>query len=230
MTRPDLPNPPDQSSEDLRTLFQELPRERAPGEECPTPDTLWASARGELDPAENRRVIDHTGRCPSCAEDWRLARHMVRSLEGRASGGGAGLADERPGLSWPPRWLAAAAAVMVAVLGAGILLWQQPGREPVNRDEPREAIASLVPEDQPLPRGAPTLRWVGPEGATYALVVTTMDVEILVNEQGLTGSEYTLPQSVVATLDPGTVLLWHVKAALPDGSRARSLTFMVRIE
>jgi len=229
MTRPDFPNPPDQGSEDLRTLFQELPRERAPGEECPSPDTLWASARGELDPAENRRVIDHTGRCPSCAEDWRLARHMGRSLDGRA-GGGASLADERPRPSWPPRWLAAAAAVMVAVLGAGILLWQQPGRKPVYRDEPREAIEALVPEDQPLPRDAPTLRWAGPEGATYALVVTTMDAEILVNEQRLTESEYTLPQSVVATLAPGAALLWHLKAMLPDGSRARSLTFMVRIE
>lgn len=235
--RPDRPHAPERDSDDLRALFQDQPGETASGEECPSPDTLWASARGELDADENRRVILHTGRCPSCAEDWRLARHLGRRLAGEAVGDEGETPGERSRLRAPsPRWLRAAAAAVVAVLGAGVLLWQQSPEEPVFRDGPQEttepsaAIRSLTPEDRPLSHDEPTLRWAGPEGAVYTLVVTTSKARILVHEQRLTETEYRLPRSVVAKLEPGTSLLWHVKAVLPDGSRVRSLTSKVEIQ
>ena len=219
----------DFGTDDLRELFQNQPRTAAPDETCPSPDTLWASARGELEPAEARRVIDHTGRCPSCAEDWRLARFVSRrapegsDAEGTRPWGSAG---------WS-RSLVAAAAV-VAALGTGIFLWQDTGQEPVYRDAPEQSIESLVPEDEPLSRSEPVLDWSGPDGATYTLVVTTERGRILVWEDGLTESEYRLPEEVVtgvsADPEPGEALLWQVEASLPDGSRLPSGTFRVRLE
>lgn len=220
----------DRNADDLRDVFQGLPREPVPGETCPAPETVWASARGELEPAENRAVVDHTGRCPSCAEDWRLARSVARSLERRRPGDDTASADERTRRGLASRWLAAAAAVLVAAAGVGVFLWQTTEREPVYRVAPREAIVSRVPEDEPLSRDEPTLRWSGPEQATYALVVTTERLEVLVREEGLTRTEYTLPEPVVAGIEPGTVLLWHVEATLLDGAREPSRTFRVRVE
>lgn len=220
----------DRNADDLREVFQGLPRKPVPGETCPAPETLWASARGELAPAENRALIDHTGRCPGCAEDWRLARSVARSLDRRAPADDSASATERPRRGLVPRWVAAAAAVLLAAAGVGVFLWQTTDREPVYRDEPRAAIVSQVPEGEPLSRTDPTLRWSGPEGATYALVVTTERLEVLVREDGLTGTEHTLPEPVVDGLEPGTVLLWHVEATLPDGARVPSRTFRVQLE
>jgi hypothetical protein len=172
-------------------------------------------------------VIDHTGRCPSCAEDWRLARFVGR----RAEETGGDLAGGRRRAMGRRRWLAAAAAVLVAILGGvGLHLSQTEDRELVLRDQPGEMIESLTPEDRPLPREHATLRWTGPEGARYTLVVTTARVRVVARTEGLTESSYTLPVSAVAGLDPGTDLLWHVEALLPDGSRVTSKTFRVRIE
>lgn len=214
--------------EEMRNLFQNLPQDPPSGEVCPAPGELWASARGELAPEENRRLIDHTGRCPSCAEEWRLARVLAR----RAADGKS-LAQRRP--FWevvPARRLVAAAALVVAVLGAsGLYLWRQTAeREPVYRVEPPRAVESLVPEGEPLSRADPRLRWSGLDGAAYSLVVTSEQLEVLAQAEGLTESEYRLPGPVVAGLAPGTVLLWHVAAVLPDGARVSSKTFRVRIE
>lgn len=220
---------PDAGGDGLRELFQGLSRKTAPGEVCPTPEELWASARGELPPDENRRIIDHTGRCPSCAEDWRLARFVGRRMA--ESEGGVRRSRDRE--ARPRRWLvAAAAALVVALGGAGVFLWQEADERRTYRQEqePGQAIESLVPEAEPLPRTDPTLRWSGPEGASYSLVVTTTRLEVLARAEGLTEAEYTLPQEPVASLEPGTVLLWHVEATLPDGARVPSRTFRVEVE
>lgn len=211
----------------LRALFQGLPRERAAGEPCPPPEELWASARGELAPERNREVIAHTGRCPSCAEDWRLARHVVRE----ASVGTTGTAREASGAR--PIWrLAVAASVLLAVAVGALWLARTrlEDRRPVYRVGPGEAIESLLPEDEPLSREEPVLRWRGPEGATYRLVVTTGRLEVLVREERLIESRYRLPREAMDALPPGSVLLWQIEATLPDGSRLPSQTFRARLE
>jgi len=218
---------PDLGADDLRQRFQDLPRSTVPGEACPSPEELWESARGELPPERNRAVIDHTGRCPSCAEAWRLARFVSRRA--REEGGLAA----GPRGATPPRWWwsAAAAAVLVVALGsAGLLLRHARERAPVYRNETKEAIEPLTPEDQPLSRADPTLRWSGPDGATYDVRVTTEGVRVLARAEDLEEPRYTLPASVVAGLDPGTPLLWRVEATLPGGGHVASRAFRVSIE
>lgn len=130
----------------LRELFQRLPLRRAPGEECPEPAELWDSARGEVDPGRHRWLIGHTGRCPSCAEDWRLARHLER-------GEAAPAAADRP-VAGPARFQRFALAATVILAVAVAALWTarvvvEP-EPPVERSGDRSAIEALTPEDRPL--------------------------------------------------------------------------------
>ena len=226
----------------LRSLFEGQSGRRT-GETCPEPDVLWASTRGELDPAENRRVIEHTGRCPSCAEDWRLARHLGRDAGGREAEGSvvplAGAADGRreTTLGHSMGRLALAASVLLAV--AVVALWipqtrlgDDPGSIRSGRgagaDGPR--IEALTPEDRPLSRDEPVLRWRGPEGARYDLTVTVPRTGAVHRAPRLEGTEHRLPAGVIAALPPGTRLDWQVKATLPDGDELLSPTYLVRLE
>lgn len=47
-----------------------------PREDCPTAETLWKVAHGEVILHERQAVIDHVAECPLCAEAWRLAVSM----------------------------------------------------------------------------------------------------------------------------------------------------------
>ncbi|MFT4623185.1 MAG: hypothetical protein ACI8PZ_001841 [Myxococcota bacterium] len=57
----------------LRFLFAQAFEEAMPTDDCIPADRLLAAAQGELDPEARDAVIDHTTRCPVCAEAWRLA-------------------------------------------------------------------------------------------------------------------------------------------------------------
>lgn len=224
----------------LRDLFQGLPRDRAPGETCPDPAELWAAARGEAAPDRLRSIVGHTARCASCAEDWRLARHVERTHEGIAPAIAAptGRTDAR----FPARYhrLAAAAALVLAT-GIGAL-WMARGRlgdlggeRAAERGE-TASVEALTPEDEPLPRTDPVLRWSFPEGvpgadeARYDLTVTTEGARILHRAERLRETEYRLPAEMIGPLPSGTVLLWQVEATLPDGSRFPSATYSVRLK
>jgi hypothetical protein len=225
----------------LRGLFQALPRRRAPGEECPEPAELWASARGEVDGERTRWLIGHTGRCMSCAEDWRLARHLGRDRAESAehafdqpwdrSAARARAGGSAPGL----QRLALAATVILAVAIAA--LWAaQAGlkrQQTVDRSDDRTTIESLTPEDRPLSRDLPVLQWAAPErveGVRYDVTVTDERLSVVAQADRLTDPEYRLPDEVVAGLRPGTTLLWKVEARWPDGASARSPTYRVRLE
>jgi hypothetical protein len=226
----------------LRELFQALPRRRAPGEECPEPAELWAAARGEVGAERQRWLIGHTGRCPSCAEDWRLARHLERSgaetterafdrpWRGafRHAGDGEG---HRPRL----QRLALAATVILAVAVAA--LWTtQAGlerRQTVDRSDDRSTIESLTPSDQPLPRDRPVLRWAAPEeveGARYEVTVTTEQLDVVARADRLGTPEYRLPAEAIADLPSGAILLWRVEVRSRDGRTVTSPTYRIRLE
>lgn len=213
---------PQPDDEPLRDLFQAMPRTTPDEGECPRPEELWAAARGEADPRLARQVIDHTAICTSCAEDWRLARLLIARVPG--SGARRPHSKMRAG-----RW-AAAAALVVGVLGGGWLFVQNRVGPSARRLPGAPTIESLLPEDTPISRDGPQLSWTGPEGATYRLLVTDEHLRVLVSEAGLTSTEYRLPETIVAEIPGGTVLLWKLEASLPDGRRLSSATFRTQLE
>ena len=218
----------DQELVTLRAAFA-APAAAAPDpESCPAPERIWEAVRGELPPAELREALEHVASCEACAEDWRLAAELVRQ---------PAAAEQAPGRvlqgrfgQWRP--LAAAAALAAGLLVAvGIYQTGSFGpQQPTYREAESEGIRSLLPEDQALPRQGAVLRWSPVPGAeSYEVRVSTEDLRPVRTAQGLKTASYSIPESALASLPPGTKLLWQVDAVFPDGSRRSSATFSAAV-
>ena len=196
-------------------------------ESCPPAERIWQAAGGALDPRLTREVVDHLAVCAACAEAWRLAADLQREL-------GAELAAPVTLPAAPRRtWAAAVAAVVVLSAGgilATALLRRPPAAPPAYRAPQTQSVRSLVPEERPLDRDDCRLRWSGPEGSRYDLLVSGEDLRVLQRARGLVATEYRVPSSALAHLPPGTRILWQVEAILPDGERLASATFVQRLD
>ena len=102
--------------DNLRDAFSESVEVVDEGRHCPPWETLWRSARREMEPDEDEVVLMHVGECPACAAAWRMARELARDAVDPVRAVGA---DRPHNLRWMR--LAAAAGLVLAVLGAGIL-------------------------------------------------------------------------------------------------------------
>jgi hypothetical protein len=212
-------------SERLAELLRDGAITARPRPDCPSADQIWAALNLEVPVEERERIIDHTIECPSCAEAWRLAMEIRRQDATVISAPPAGRAHSTA-------WLRAAAAVLVVGVGTGLVLrWRGPSEEPPVRDQPTNAISSLLPEQATLPRQDFILRWSGgPDGARYDLVVSTVNLEVIADVRGLERSEYRLAPERLASLAAGTRLLWRVVAHMPDGSTLSSATAAVSVQ
>lgn len=223
--------------EQLRDLFQELPRETVEGEPCPEPEELWAAAAGDQRVSAERLgwTVEHTGRCTSCGEDWRIARRLLRKAAAEVGESDEGTAADpdrkiRPISSAGRRRLLSIAAAMTAVV-VGAFFWMQlSGPDQTFRQGGRDSIQSLLPEGQPLSRGEPVLRWSGPPGAIYELTVTTGQIAEVASVEHLDRPEYRLPDEALADLPSGTKLYWRVEATVPGRPRLASPTFSFLLE
>lgn len=223
--------PDEQVVERLRAAFAAVAVDAAPGSDCPDPGRLWGALHGEGPAAERREIALHAIACPTCAEAWRLARNLDGEMSARLGSAARPAAADSPGRSI--RWWAAAGLAASLVLAAGLALfsWRsRPVEPPVYRAQPGESIASLVPEGAVLPRARCLLRWSGPAGARYDLLVATSDMRPLVRVPRLEASEYLVAADALAALPAGTRLLWQVEADLPDGSRLPSRTFTFTLD
>ena len=217
----------DQELARLRAAFA-APAATAPDpESCPAPERIWQAVRGELPPAGLREVIEHTARCEACAEDWRLAAELERQSVAAAGTAPGKVLQGRFG--WRP--LMAAAALAAGLLVA-IGLYRtafNPG-QPTYREAGSEAIRSLVPGKQALPRQGAVLRWSPvPEAESYDVRISTEDLRPVLTAQSLKTASYAVPASALAGLPPGSKLLWQVDAVSADGSRRSSETFTVEV-
>jgi hypothetical protein len=210
----------------LARKFARLAEIAGDGSGCPSPETLWRSARAEFEPRENEAVVLHLGECTACAAAWRVARDLAReSLERRAR-----FLERRPvRRMWVP--LAAAAALVVAVVGLTVVMRDRPGASPSYRTQEDEWLRPITAEGATVPRDDFVLRWTaGPEGTTYDVGVTTEDLRLLARETRLEAAELRVDVEQFSGLAPGTPIFWQVTAHLPDGRTVDSASFKVLLE
>jgi hypothetical protein len=214
------------TDEALRRGFAALTGTAGRGEACPTSERVWDSAADRLGPEENREVVLHLAECGACATSWRLAREMELA-EAVAPGA-------RTTPSGLRRWLPLAAAAAAVVVLGGLALLRLPeraGPAPAFREQEESWLASELPDEALLPRGAALLRWsAGPEGTRYDLRVTTEDLEPLARAMRIEANEFLVPAGKLEGLAEGASLLWRVTAHLPDGRQVHSRSFVTRLE
>ena len=151
------------SDERLAEAFQALGDTH--GTEVPEDlrERIWLAVSGVLPPEERRELVERTATDPGCAEAWRVASELWRASQAAASGG---VAVAAPGLAtrWAPRWLAAAAVLLLGTTIGVVSLLNRPSGDQF-RASSGFVVKSLVPADGALPRHAFRLRWTpGPEG------------------------------------------------------------------
>jgi hypothetical protein len=208
--------------DDLRGALTDLAEEglRAPG--CPDPVEFWDAQRGELSASATRDLVEHTTRCPRCAEAWRVAHDM------------GAMREEAPGHRSSMTWKVTLAAAAVIVLAVGLISVFPPGErvgEPVFRSGQGVVIEALTDETVPLPRKDFRLRWSqGPDGTVYSVRVTTESFAAVAMVDGLDLPEWQVPEEALEGIAGGTRLLWRVEAFLPDGRKVQSETYFVELE
>jgi hypothetical protein len=221
-------------SADLKRSFRDPPEGARAADHCPEPATILQAVLGELSVTQNRSVADHAAVCPPCTVAWRLAREYAAEAE--FEGRTAAEADYVPRRTGLPvlRWLPAAAIVAAVTLTMVVLVpwpWKESPAPPVLRSLEYETIESLVPDGSTLPTDGFVLRWTpGPDGARYAVRVTDRRLDHLAETASLDRPEFTVPESALAALAPGSLVLWQVEMILPDGRRLASMTFATRLD
>jgi anti-sigma factor RsiW len=206
----------------LRRAFRSSAAPLKP-ESCPTPETLWSALRGELPPAEVRRVVDHTALCSACAEDWRLAL----ALEGE-QGDEEEEHDARPVLhdgrllryrAWLAVPIAAAAMITVAQWG----MRRPPAVDPIRGLDQPAAVDSSAPAK--LSRRDGILTWPAIRGTVAYEVLVEAGDGALELQKTVQAPRLQLEPGQLAKLPRGTAIRWAVDAVLPDGSRVHLPTF-----
>ena len=204
----------------LREAFASLPGGKTDGRPADA-GRIFDAVHGEMSVEERRAVVEELVTDAEAAEAWRLARE---------------LAPEPVPLHVAPRpdtwkWLSFGAAMLLAV-GLGWRLIGPAGPTPApgyRSGEPR-VIASALPQDVPLARARPTLRWTALENARYRVRVLTPELTVLVESGELTSPEYTLSDDVLRGVASGGAILWQVEARMPENGVIVSPTFSVRLE
>src|SRR5262245_9609328 len=148
-------------------------------------ELVWLAVTGKLPASERRALVARMATDRTLAEAWRVATELWR-----ASPDAAVVVERRaPAWPWSLNWLAAAAALVVAVTAAVVLWRGEPGGD-VLRDQAPVAVESLLAPDAVLPRDAFQLRWTpGPAGSRYEVRVTTEDLRVLARVTDVTAPE-----------------------------------------
>lgn len=209
------------SVDDIRKALAEAAEAGLRAEGCPETSRIWEAQAGALTAFETRSVVEHTTRCPTCAETWRVARGLNDGAE----------EPSRRQRSWMKPLLAAAAAIVVAM---GVWVTFPPRVEqgtPVLRESRVEPIRALIDPEQPLSRDEFRLSWSPvAEGAVYVVRVTTDSFEPIYTSDEARETECVVPPSALAHLAQGTRLMWQVEAVRIDGRRVTSNTFFSLLE
>jgi hypothetical protein len=215
-----------EADEKLREAFQSLSgtsREEPSREQL---EEIWRAVSGDLPAQERRELVDRMARDPALAEAWRTAHELWQ-----AAAQPTAAAEPRGARLWTRSWLAAAAAVLIAVTAGVLFQVSRPPSEDAFRDPGHYVVASLVPPDAILPRDAFRLRWTrGPGDSRYHVRVTTENLRVLTTVSDLSSPELVIGREVLASVAPGARVLWQVDVTLPEGDTVSSETFVVRVQ
>jgi hypothetical protein len=215
------------SDERLREALTEVAEAVREGRDCPDAERIWLSARRELGPSENESILLHVARCAACSLAWRVAQ----DLGDRAAG--VGLEPAPRGGASRLRYGLAAAALVVAAVGLGIVFRPGPADEPetVYRTQEGTWLRSTLEEGVPLPREELVLHWTpGPEGTIYDVLVTSETLEPLAGAASLEAAEFRVDAESLEGLPAGSRVLWQVTARLPDGRTVESEAYAAEVE
>lgn len=211
-------------STDDRSL-REAWRERAGSDPvgCPDADAILRAATGASNAGEFNAIAEHAMRCPACAEAWRLARAL-------AAGERVAAREVRERTAWRTPLLAAAALV-VAVAGLGLVMLRAPERgDQALRDAAPETLRSTLQDGAALPRDRFVLTWSpGPPGTVYDVEVGTPQLEILIRGRALDVTTFLVPREALEGIPDGGVVAWRVEATWPDGRRISSITHLNQV-
>ena len=213
------------SNDILRSAFASQADDAVPRGDCPEPAALFDAATGAAPRARFVEVVEHTVGCGSCAESWRLAVALDREIGQPATA--VWSRSTRMGFVA----LAAAAAIVMAVAIPVLMDRSSRPTSTAWRSGERLTIASLHPEDQPLPREALVLRWSEPApGSRYTILVANVRLEPLISRDDLPRPEFPVPATALEALPAGAKVYWRVTATLPDGRIVTSPTFIATLQ
>lgn len=220
----------DSQTDRLKQAFQALETRLQGNEPCPSAEQIWDAQKGLLSAEQTHNIIDHTSRCGSCAEEWRLAEALMP--QDADSGKTGGKLVRFPVLV--PAAALVVAAVLVLAFGLQFSGSQNiPPAEVTYRDPGASSqIVSLIASGASLPRDAFALKWdhQGKGNITYDLKVQTESLEEVLMVSRLEQSEYLLDSSTLEGLPSGTKLLWQVVVRI-DGEQVKlSPTFMTTLQ
>ena len=212
----------------LRTAFAApVSGEAAPEPEaCPPSDTIWLAVRGELSPDDLRGVLDHVAACPACAEDWRIAMAFEEESRAAATAAPVRVRTTASTSTWAAKYRAWAVAATLLLAVVGFQLRNRGPETPAGyRSGQSQAVEMLVPDGAAVSRRSCALSWKAtPEAASYRLRVTDAALNTLFEADAVAATAYTVPESELAGLAPGTKLYWTVTPVSRDGAEMQSQT------
>jgi hypothetical protein len=223
--------------ERLKAAWRALADGAGPAEPCPPAERVFDAATGASSSEETAAIVDHVGRCPTCAEAWRLATELAEEEQGAAIVPFPA-PPPRPELPAEPandtwrRYLPAVALGLAAAAGLLVVVSGVDSQDdwPVYREDAGPTLATPAPELH-APRADLVLTWSGaPEGSSYDLVVTDASLGELAAAKGLREARFVLPAERFAGVPSGGAMLWRVEALAPDGKRIASPTWRITVD
>lgn len=218
----------------LRRHFLSPPRGTTRADDCPDPDLIFETAMGESSVEKTRVLADHCVACPACTIAWKMARELALQADQPMPAAAEESIDGRWAAPLWRRWIPAAAALAASLALVALLVPWREARDPqdsVLRTLGDTTIESHISEDEALAADRFVLRWsAGPEGARYDVRVTDRRLNLLARAISLEQPEFKVPAAALEEMEPGSVVLWQVEAALPDGQRIVSRTFATRLD
>ncbi|HKF44801.1 MAG TPA: hypothetical protein VKJ00_07815 [Thermoanaerobaculia bacterium] len=211
-----MSRPPGEAEEALTRAYRDL---QTPGSErCLDAEALADLALGEPPPLEQDRLADHVVSCRRCSENFQILARTHREVS----------RESRPARSARLRW-AAAAAVLVAAVGAA-LLWRSSDREEGFRGRAREGPGVTPAEGSNLAGPPDAFAWPPRPGAEgYSVRLFAAGGDRLWEADAGTALRVELPQAMRSRLKPGEAYFWSVEVRMPTGAeRLGPFSFTLR--